>query len=202
MSRRRGSSVLAVLALLVLWPAPAAAHRVNVYAYVADGMILGEGYFSNGNRAMDSQVEVRDADGKPVGQARTDDQGRFSLPLSDLQAGARPPLEVVLRAGEGHQATFALKAAGPASPAGEGGEPAAAPAAVQAATAPVGLSGPEVERIVGTAVAQGLAPLSAQVAQLAERQDKVAFRDIIGGLGWIAGLFGVAAYLAGRRAGR
>jgi hypothetical protein len=73
---------------------------------------------------------------------------------------------------------------------------------VQAATAPVGLSGPEVERIVGTAVAQGLAPLSAQVAQLAERQDKVAFRDIIGGLGWIAGLFGVAAYLAGRRAGR
>jgi nickel transport protein len=213
--------VLCVCGLLLA--GPAWAHKVSVYAYVEGGQIKGEGYFAGGDKAKGCDIEVSDAKGQAVAQAKTDERGQFSLPLPQ----AAPPLKIVLHAGQGHQGDYSLTAADlgqgqglgqdQGQPAGEAafpprpaGTPAAAPVAaapaVQAAPAAPALDAAALEQIVAQAVAQAvdqkleqrLAPLTAQVAKLAGER-AISLQDVIGGLGYILGLMGIAAYVKSRQ---
>jgi nickel transport protein len=213
MGRCVASVIASVLALCVLFVAgfavPALAHKVNVYAYVEDGRIKGEGYFAGGDKAKGCGIEVIDAQGKTVGQATTDDKGGFSLPLPP-PAQAAPPLKIVLHAGQGHQGDYTLAAADLGQSQDQGqlaaGEAAfpprvsAAPPPAQAAPSapPAGVSAAELEQAVAKVLDQRLAPLTAQVAKLAGERG-VSLQDVIGGLGYILGLMGVAAYVKSRQ---
>ena len=44
-----------------------------------------------------------------------------------------------------------------------------------------------------------LNPVKEQLLRLAEQGDKVGFRDVVAGLGYIAGLMGLAMYLTQRK---
>ena len=54
----------------------------------------------------------------------------------------------------------------------------------------------QLQRIVRSAVAKQIKPLQ---KELRAYKEKVMFRDITGGLGFIFGLFGVAAWMASKR---
>lgn len=51
-----------------------------------------------------------------------------------------------------------------------------------------------VEAAVSKAVDEKLAPLKLQLARMAEQDQSARMRDIIGGIGWIIGLVGIAAW--------
>ncbi|KAF0235177.1 MAG: hypothetical protein FD177_336 [Desulfovibrionaceae bacterium] len=51
-----------------------------------------------------------------------------------------------------------------------------------------------IEAAVAKAVDEKLAPLKLQLARMAEQDQSARMRDIIGGLGWIIGLVGIAAW--------
>lgn len=104
-----GARILFAAALLSLLLAAggAGAHQVKLFAYVEGGRLLGEGYLPGGGKIKNQPLEVYDADGRLLAQARTDDQGAFSLPLPP----GKPPLKLVLKAGPGHQAQYELGAA-------------------------------------------------------------------------------------------
>jgi len=187
-------TISAVLFALILALAGAAqAHRISVYAYVEDGQIKGEGYMPGGGKVSNQQVQVLDAGGKVLAEAKTSPEGAFSLPLPQ----AKPPLTLVLSAGAGHRATYKLSAAdlgidAPAAPA------ASAPTAVKPASQAVAVSqdlGPQIKK----AVEQAVAPLRAQLAEMALHSNEVSLKDIVGGLGWIVGLLGLAAYMKARK---
>lgn len=187
-----------IAATLFFTPEVALAHKVGLYAYVEDGQIKGQAYFAGGGKAVNSPVAARDGAGKDLGQAVTDGQGRFSLPLP---AGIAPPLRLTLLASQGHQASYEIAAnelsgAAPSTPAPA---PAAEASAPGAASAPgPGLDSAELERVVAKVVGEKLAPLNAQVARLAgERQ--VTVHDVAAGIGYILGLFGLAAWFKSRR---
>lgn len=206
---------LSLALLLALWASPVQAHKVNVFALVESGRIQGEGYFGGGGKAMNVPVEVLDAGGAVVATATTDAQGAFSLPVP---AGAKAPLTVVLKAGDGHRNTFSLSAkdlgqdspapavapsALPTSPPVPG--PATAPASASAsgpapgpASAPAQLDEARLAELVraatAAAVEERLAPLRQQIARLTEQDNAARLRDIIGGVGWIVGLVGIAAW--------
>ncbi|MBU4276879.1 MAG: hypothetical protein KKC30_09090 [Proteobacteria bacterium] len=187
-------TISAVLFGLILALAGAAqAHRISVYAYVEDGQIKGEGYMPGGGKVSNQQVQVLDAGGKVLAEAKTSPEGAFSLPLPH----AKPPLTLVLNAGAGHRATFKLSAAdlGVAAPAAKAAPaPAAAKPVAQAVAVNQDL-GPQIKK----AVEQAVAPLRAQLAEMALRSNEVSLKDIVGGLGWIVGLLGLAAYMKARK---
>lgn len=56
-----------------------------------------------------------------------------------------------------------------------------------------------VEASVAKAVEEKIAPLRMEINRLGQLSEKAQVRDIVGGLGWIAGLFGVVAFLRGRK---
>lgn len=190
----------------------AAAHRVNIFAYVDGGEIQVECGFNRSQKVRQGTVEVFDAaTGDKLVQGTTDDGGVFRFPVTEAIRDAGHDLTVRIIAGEGHQnewtvAAEELKAAtvasGTSAPVASGAPvPASVPAveAVSVAAVPAGtpaVSGgatpEEVERIVNAALDAKLSPIKHLLAEQVEAGPSL--RDIIGGIGWIFGLVGVAAY--------
>ncbi|MBI4798664.1 MAG: hypothetical protein HY794_08015 [Desulfarculus sp.] len=191
-----GWTLLLLLALVTLALAPglAQAHKVNVFAYVEEGRIKGEGYFPGGDKTQDAAVEIVDSQGRVLGSTQTSTEGLFSL---DKPANATGPLRVVLKAGQGHQGEYTLGAgelggaAAPAPAAQTPGTPAQAGAS-DAAKLPA-----DLEERLGRLLDQRLQPLTAQVAKVGAERG-VSLSDVVGGLGYILGLMGLAAYLKAR----
>lgn len=201
---------LVLIVAFTLWAGLALAHKVNVFAVAEGGVVSGEGYFSGGAKAQSVPVEILDATGAVVAQGMTERDGTFKILLPPQ---ASPPLKVVLKAGDGHQNDFTLTAQdlAQAVPAAQG---AGAPVAAQASSSPGPAAAPAatasgspaaapldearlaalVEAAVAKELDEKLAPLKLQLARKAEEDQSARLRDIIGGLGWIIGLVGIAAW--------
>ena len=192
-----------IIPILIGICSQAHAHRVNLFAWYDGKMILAEGYFSGGNKAMDSTILVLDSGGKEVYHGMTDKKGEFSF---------KPPgngeYRLVLEAGMGHRAEALVSVQGMASgttapEAGQAGpQTAESPelkedgqAAEDAHKETVALTSAEFEQILD----RKLNPVKEQLLRLAEQGDRVGFRDVVAGLGYIAGLMGLAMYLTQRK---
>ncbi len=194
----------ALLLAATLAANPAEAHKVNVFAVAEGGIITGEAYFGGGAKAMNSAIEVYDATGSLAASTVTGADGTFSLPVP---AGATPPLRVVLKAGEGHGNDFTLTArdmgqdlgqapavtpaaTAPSTPAAQA--PASAPASVSSAAS--GAEPAATDAAMARLLDEKLAPLKLELAKITAREESTRMRDIIGGIGWIVGLVGIAAW--------
>ena len=224
----RMKPVAASLAFLAVLAGPALAHRVNVFAYVEGHDVVVECSYSRSERVRFGEVEVLDAaTGAALLAGKTDEKGEFRFPVPAAVRAAKGDLRIVLKAGEGHQNATEVKAAeylsaAPDAAAATTATPAA-PAPVPPLTAPVAAAGPvaaasapvqavsqtggqggaapaldaaALERIVEAAVEKKIAPLRAIL--VAEKEKGPGLTEIIGGLGWLVGLAGIAAYFAAK----
>ncbi|NLW80450.1 MAG: cobalamin biosynthesis protein CbiL [Desulfovibrionales bacterium] len=183
----------------------ALAHRVNIFAYVDGEEIVAECSYSKSKRVIRGTIQVLEADsGVMLLHGETDEQGmfRFRVPEQARQRGS--DLRILLQAGEGHQNEWTVEAAefmaSPPTPVGSQALPVAPnPASQQgdvATLSTAGLTRAEVEEVVNAALDAKLAPIKRAVL---ERQEKgPGLQEILGGIGWIFGLVGVAAYFKGR----
>lgn len=200
----------ALLATLVLlWPATALAHRVTLLAWSdASNIITESAYADNGKPVAGGTVEVLCAksDHKLL-EGVTDAQGRFSFPIPPLARERRMNLKLVLYTGMGHQGERILPAEDYLGPA-----PAQAAAQTNCTGSPAASQNASVRedavaRRVEEALDRKLAPLAMALTRQAEALARKAdtgpgVAEIFGGLGWIFGLVGVAAYFRSRRNGK
>lgn len=217
---RRPAAALVPLLLLaaLLLPAPARAHRVNIFAWLEGDSVMVECGFNRSSPVKNGLITVFDVmDGKELLHGHTDDNGRFSFPVPTA-ARAGHGLRIQIAAGEGHQndwtmdaSEFSGAAAPTASPlekvdgAGrpQGAADSATAAAPSAPAAPaLTRTGPpatpdEVRAIVNAALDAKLGPIRRDLA--AQVNAGPSLRDIIGGIGWILGLAGIGLYFKGRR---
>ena len=202
--RRRLILAAGMLLCLLMTAGVARAHRVTLFAWVDGDTVHTQSKFGGGKRVMGMPVVVLDPAGNRLVEGTTDDQGRFSFKVPQ-----QTDLKVVLEASMGHSAEWTVKAdelaraagaasgaaaVAPAAPISESRETAAGPAAPIASGT---LSSEDVRRIVDAALDQRLTPLTEMVADMAQKGPGVT--EIIGGIGWIFGLVGVALTVSGRR---
>jgi nickel transport protein len=201
-------SVIVVAVLLVLLSAvDGRAHRITVFAWVEGENVHVSGKFGGGRPAVDSQVEVFGSEGQKLLEGRTDDAGELVFPLP-----ASREITVVLNAGSGHRAEWTIPASEiqaatgslpeprpPAEPpAASSREVIGAPDSPARETTGHGMLGPEqVEKIVEQALDKKLKPVLRMIAESRESQND--FRDIVGGVGYLVGLAGIAAYFLSRK---
>lgn len=200
--------VAALGLFMFIAPTTALAHKVNVFAYVEGDTIIAESYFSDGRKCHACNVEVYNDKGKKLLDGQTDDEGRFSFRIPE-----RTTLLIRLNAPMGHLAEYTIPATDlpsnlpQAAPSVTGGLPSSVAGKstqqpIPRAEAPKDIPAPmtpemaELEQIVDRSVARQLAPI---LRALEEEKDKQRFSDIIGGIGYIIGLMGLAAYLHSRR---
>lgn len=205
-------SVVLVSVLLAWASTPAQAHRLQVFALAQGHQVRGYVYFGGNVRARGASVQVMGPDGTILFATNTGDDGSFAF-----LAGARIDHRIVADLGDGHRAEFTLPAArlppslpvSPAmatpifSPAGGDGEASrqqipGETVDMERATTP-SLSPASIETMIDETVARHVAPLR---EQLVAYEAQVRWRDVLGGIGYIAGVVGVAAWFLGRRDSR
>jgi nickel transport protein len=181
---------------MALFVAPAQAHKLKVFAFADGARIGGSVYFAGGGPAAGVVVRIRDRSGGLLAELTSAADGSFRYT-------ARAPVEhrVVAESADGHRAEWRVGAAELAggfpgsAPAGGRTADAAAPAAVE--PSPDGLD-PLTRAAIERALSRQLAPLRAEL--LAQR-DALRLRDILGGLGYIFGIAGLALWWHSRRGG-
>ncbi|WP_026783490.1 hypothetical protein [Pleomorphomonas koreensis] len=167
----------ALAALLLLFALPAEAHRLKLFAQATGENIAGYGFFIGGGRPQGADLLVTMPDGTEVSRLKTGADGGFSF---------APPApgryHLSLAAGDGHFAELDISTDGTLA------APAAAPPQASVTA--------DLDARIEAAVARQIRPL----LEAYEAADgRVRFNDLIGGLGWIVGLFGLWAWLRSRR---
>jgi len=198
--RKIRTAVLLSAVAMLLFAAPAGAHRVNVFAWVEGDTVHTESGFPGGKAVKEGQIAVfDDATGEKLLEGQTDEEGKFSFTVP-----RRADLRIELTAGMGHKNEWIVRseemaAAGaapaPALPGDRKVEPAkskAAAAGVETAVDPA-----QIEAAVEKVLDRKLAPVVKRMAELRERRTGVA--DVVGGIGYIIGLAGLGAYIHYRR---
>jgi nickel transport protein len=185
----------------MLWGAPAGAHKVTVFAWVEGTTIHTQSKFSGGKVVKGGRIDILDEAGEVLLTGLTDDQGAFSFPIPQTT-----DLKVVLTAGSGHGNYWIVSAAEIGAMPDEGSANAREAAEEDQQQPPQDMSGiaaaaqgpcpnmEELEALVARSVESKLAPLRAQLAD-----PEWGLRDILGGIGYILGLMGLAAYIHSRR---
>ena len=102
---RCGLKILIVLLLaIILFPAAVLAHKVNIFAYVEDGIIYSESYFPDGRPVDNGEVLVFDSADQLLLKGQTDKQGMFQFAVPKKE-----DLMLEINAGMGHKNKFKLK---------------------------------------------------------------------------------------------
>jgi nickel transport protein len=177
----------------------AGAHRVNIFAWVEGDTVLVECKYPDGTKVHEGVIRVLDSGGKELLNGKTNTKGEFSFKIPQ-----QDDVTIVLEAGMGHRADWPLSKQDLA-PAGEAPKPEpAAPSQTAPKTEAPPLAAKEsvsnaaspppagIDQAIEKALDKKLAPVLKMLAEMHEQ--KVRLTDILGGVGYIIGLVGVAAY--------
>ena len=199
-----------------LFSGTAMAHKVTVFAWVEGDTVYGETKFSGGRKAMDSEILVLDTEGNELLRTRTNDKGEFSFKVPK-----RTGMRIELMAGMGHKASWTIPVEEIPEDAVPGGTPTDGTAVAAAASAPE-KSAPDkdavqipatpaqtasmpdraelevmIEKTMDKALEKKLKPMMIILADLEQQEPSVS--DVVGGIGYILGLMGVAMYFKFRQ---
>ena len=201
--------LFSAIALLLL-PGRARAHGVSVFAWVDGDTVHVEGKFSGGRKVENSPVEVYGPGKELLLKGTTDRNGEFSFKVP-----RKVEMKVVLLAGMGHRGEWTIHlsdledtgSGGTAKSGASGTSPVAAPspepmdehnAGFGASSATTGyMTRAEMQEAIGAALDTRLEPVMKLIVET--RRSGPSVTDILGGIGYIFGLVGVAAYVSSRR---
>ncbi len=183
-----------LIGLILAAPTHARAHKVSIFAWVDGETVHTLSKFSGGKKVKAGTVTVFDPAGRQLLTGATDDQGEFAFKVPQQSA-----LRVELVAGAGHKGYWIV-------PAEEiSGIPAESPADTRADykarpdendRVPGG-SNAQIQAAIEKAMDKKLKPVMKLLAE--SRQKGPSLSEILGGIGYIIGLVGLAAYFKSRK---
>ncbi len=184
-------ALLTILGILVLH-GPAQAHQLKVFAHTKQDLIAGEVYFAGGRKLKNALVALTDLSGNDeIATARTAPDGTFSFPVS-----VRQGYRVSANSGDGHVAHWDVQRSEIIMSESEAGNLETSNSAPQSPMCEP-QSG-NLKALIETAVSNQVTPLR---AELQEARDEREIQDILGGIGYIAGLAGLGMFWHSRRRG-
>jgi nickel transport protein len=192
--------IICAAMLFCLATESAMAHKLVVFAWVEGDTVFTESKFASGKKAQNSEVKVFNIEKKVVNTGTTNVEGEYSFTVDKAEN-----LTIEVYAGEGHKGSWKVSAdefSGYEKV--EAREPAMMQKAVnqsatytrQQQTAPAPMDDKQLEEIVERVVEKKIAPIRNMLKK--NMDDSPRFRDIMGGIGYILGLMGVAAYFSSR----
>ncbi|WP_291327558.1 hypothetical protein [Desulfovibrio sp. UCD-KL4C] len=200
-SSRLLSSVIFLISVMFFAIPSAHAHRVSVFAYIEGSKVFTESYFSKKNRVHQGKIEVFNlTTGAKILTGITDDNGNFNFPIPKEISSDHAGLKIVLKASQGHQNEWTLT---PEDISPNFSSTNSAIEKKQQTTTPTSMATnlPNAD----------ISKLSAQVKELNSKVDTVKHlllnlqedgpgaKEIFAGIGYIFGIFGIAAFLTSRK---
>ncbi|HIP38908.1 MAG TPA: hypothetical protein EYG88_05950 [Desulfocapsa sulfexigens] len=174
------------LATLFFLPQQALAHKIHVFAWVSGDTVTVESSFSGNRPLIGGKVTVKDnTSGTVLLTGVGDKKGIFTFPLPAKVKKKATDLLIVVAGNEGHQSEWLIPATEYLSA-----------THVPTPEVPDGMDNAELKKMLEELIRQELAPIKRSLAE--SRQNKPGFRDIMGGIGYLIGLAGLAAWLRNR----
>lgn len=201
--------IIAVMGL-VFSAESAFAHKVTIFAWVEGDTVFTQSKFSGGRKAQESSVVVYDTQGNRLLEGKTDEKGEFAFKVPK-----KTGLKVVLKASMGHLAEWVIpveeiiaaandRISEPPKTLVQGAAKETPPdsTVVKAegsgpVPAPVYLQQQELQKMIDESLDRKIAPIVNMLASLMDRGPGLT--EIMGGIGYIFGLVGVALYVANRK---
>ena len=177
---------LGIIAFLTL-PPQVWAHKVNVFAWVEGDMVFVEGYYPGGKRAQNSLVEVYDSGGVKLLEGRTNQNGEFSFKIP-----GKEDLRIVLTAGMGHKNDFTLTAGDLGGSESSAQQPEVEISENSTASSSTKVDMGQVQVMIDRALDRKLEPVIRLIRST--RKEGPGVTEVIGGIGYIFGLFGLILY--------
>jgi len=170
------------------------AHKVNVFAYVEGDKVYSESYFNDGKKCVDSKIEVFDNQENKLLEGITDENGEFSFKTPQEEG----ELKIVLTASMGHRAEYTISA-------DELGDTVGVGSVKEEFEEPVSVISPEVpsfdlkeiQLLIEESLDKKLEPILREIKR--SQEHKITPTEIIGGIGYIIGIFGIIAYFLSRK---
>jgi nickel transport protein len=169
---------------------------------VEGAAIHGRAYFPGDVPAQESEVIARDKSGRELGRTKADNEGKFTFPV-----GEHVDYYIIAQTPDGHGGQYIVHASEmpdklpmkvPTTGQGSQVESQATDQAdVKAGSAATG-NEPDP---VGTQLVELRKQIQELRRQVFESDERLRFRDILGGIGFILGLTGVAFYMKARQSG-
>jgi nickel transport protein len=169
---------------------------VTIFALVEGDTVKTISKFSGGKRVKKGEVVVMDLQGHTLLKGMTNEEGEFSFKIPKREA-----LKVVLKAGMGHRAEWTIPTEEVTGSPNETKD--MAPEQIQNPSegrkdssesyALKTVASDEIEAAVEKALDRRLQPIVTMLERIHE--PKTSLKDILGGIGYIVGLVGIAAYI-------
>ena len=187
-----------IFLIIVIMDVSVFAHKVNIFAYVEGDKVYTESYFSDGKKCVESKIEVFDNQGNKLLEGLTDEEGMFSfkIPPEDVIDG---DLKIILTASMGHRAEYIIRADELGDVSGLIEEKIEEPvSAVSPEISSVDLK--EIQSLIEDTLDEKLKPIIREMREIRKSQeDRISPTEIIGGIGYIIGIFGIIAYFLSRK---
>lgn len=183
------------------------AHKVNIFSYVEGERVYTESYFPDGSAVKGGEIQVLDSAGNVIHSGVTDKEGMYQFTIPKID-----DLTIVLDAGMGHRATYAIKA----EELGEmrlykqeeeqhveevetgNGDALKEGIDFSGAGRSAFVNIEDIRAVVREEVTAQIQPLSRNIAKL-QKQERVSTREIFAGIGYIVGLMGLFMYFQSKR---
>ncbi len=184
-----------ILCLLILFAVFVFGHKINIFATVEGNRVYTQSYASDGAKLKGAVIEVYDKSGSKLISGKTDSLGEFSFVIPK-----KDDLKIVVIGGMGHRAETTISAEE---------LPEIKPAVVKKETKPTTekevVPNKEVMSIdtlllrqtIEDALRSQLHPVVKMIAE--QKQEKISFTEIIGGIGYIVGIIGIAMFFMSKR---
>lgn len=170
--------LLAAPVLLALMATSAYAHKLKIFAAADGKVITGYAYFTGGGRPKNATVKVTGPDGAALGEVATNEDGEFTFAPQ-----VKCDHVFTVESGDGHSAAFTVGAEELPDDLG--------PAVAEGAEKTGESTGGEVSSLARQIIALR--------EQLDRFEEKRRVQDVVGGIGYIVGVAGVAFYLSAIR---
>ena len=190
---------LSIFLLLVL-SGTSSAHRVTIFAWVEGDTVHTESKTGGGVPLQNATVRVLDNEGKRLLTGRTDAEGAFSF-----KTPQKTDLTVVLDASMGHRAEWTIPAQELGGVPGNPSTPVEDPTRTEMLKGRegfdkkvvIGMDRREMEVLINQILDRKLTPVIRQLSELTHGGPKTT--EVVGGLGYIFGLVGIALYILNRK---
>ncbi len=185
-----------LVCMIVLGISLVHAHRVNVFTQTQGDRVLCQCFYNDGKPVRGQDIQVKTPDGRVIAEGMTDDEGMFSFTPQ-----VHEDLKIILNAGMGHVTEITLKK--------EDLPETKQKTIVKAAKQPVppekknevqeqnsDFDEERMRGIVEQAVDEKLQP----VIEIVQKQQRsYSLTTIIGGIGYIIGIFGLFMFWKSRK---
>jgi nickel transport protein len=202
------AAAIVPLLVMALMMGEALGHDIRMSARVEGRRIVGKVYVRGGGAVAGATVTALDPDRRELASTQTDREGLFSLPIR-----MRCDHRLLADVGDGHGAEYVIKASllPEDLPAADDAPGAAAPQTRQPPAAEDASAGTPADTQTQPAAkaaegAEAVKQLRAEIDELRQQLDqyrqRVRLLDVLGGVGYILGLTGIAYYWLSLRRNR